>query len=150
MEESDVLDMDKFNNYSYNMTSISKHVTLPESKNEIYVFHGFKDPEFYKKIEKKYGNTVLTNEDIILKYENNTLFFVKNNFLIGKEIGSEVNFNLYDLKGQLLFFLYNQLIFNYWTFYISNLKLNEQKYFVEVSEVNTGRIIYKNTLKIEQ
>lgn len=148
MEESDVLDMDKFNNYSYNMTSISKHVTLPESKNEIYVFHGFKDPEFYKKIEKKYGNTVLTNEDIILKYENNTLFFVKNNFLIDKEIEREVNFNLYDSEGKLLFSLHNQLIFNYWTFYISNLQLNKQKYFVEVSEVNTGRIVYKNNLEI--
>ena len=148
MEESDTLDIDKFNNYSYNMTSISKHVILPSNKNKLHVFHGFKDPEFYKKIEKKYGNSVLKIQDIIFKYENNTLFFIKNNFLIDKEIDQEVNFNLYDLTGKLLFSLNNQLIFNYWTFYISNISLNLSEYFVEISESNTQRIIYKNLLKI--
>lgn len=144
MEESSNLDMDKFMNYSYHRSNISQYVKLPENLNEIYVFHGFKNPEFYKEIEKNYGKTVLDIEDIVIKYENNIISFTKNNFLNDKQIKNDVSFNLYDEDKNLLFNLKNQRIRDFWVFFISQIDLNNKKVIIEIEETETKRIIYKN------
>lgn len=144
MEESSKLDMDKFMNYSYHRSNISQHVKLPKNLNEIYVFHGFKNPEFYKEIEKNYGKTVLDIEDIVIKYENNTISFTKNNFLNDKQIKNDVSFNLYDENKTLLFSLTNQRILDFWVFFISHIDLSNKKIILEIEETDTKRIIYKN------
>lgn len=146
MEESDILDMNKFENYSYNRSNISQHVNLPQTLNDIYVFHGFKDPKFYEKICENYGKSVLDIQDIVIKYENNTIFFTKNNFLNEKSIGDVVDFNLYDENMNLLFSLKNQEIRKYWTFFISNIDINNQITNIEIID-NTNRIVYKNLIK---
>lgn len=147
IEESDSIDMEKFYNYSYHMTQISQNLILPKTINEIYVFHGFKDVEFYKEIENNYGKTVLTIQDFIINYENKTITFTKNNFLNDKIIENDVCFNLYDTKKNLIFSLKNQKIYNYWVFFISEIDLNG-KIIIEIKETSNKRIIYKNLLKL--
>lgn len=147
MEESSFLDMNKFQNYSYNISLISEHVKLPKNENEIFIFHGFKDEQFYKKISDDYGKTVLSQDDFIITYTDNTLFFRKNSFLTDKQIGNTVDFLIKNESGELVFDLQNQPIFNYWIFYISNLILNKGQYDIEIIETDKKRIIYKNILQ---
>jgi len=147
MEESNILDINKFQNYSYHRSNISNHVILPKTSNEIYVFHGFKNPSFYKEIEENYGKTVLDIQDFVIKYEFSTISFTKNNFLTDKEISGLVNFNLYKDDNTLLFSLNNQKLFDYWTFFVSNIDLKNQTINIEIEETDSKRILYKNTLE---
>ena len=144
MEESSVIDMKKFENYSYHLSNISGQVRLPKNNNDVFVFHGFKDPYFYKNIERDYGNTILDMEDFIISYRDNSMIFTKNNFLTGKEIKNLVTFKVYDEKNKLLCQLSNQMLFNYWVFFIGNVDLKNKKLKIEIEEVDGGRIIYKN------
>jgi len=148
MEESPYLDMQKIKNYSYNISSISEHVKLPQNENQIYIFHGFKDFQFHKEISQNYGKTVLTQDDFILNYKNDTLFFQKNSFFTGKKIEDTVNFVVRNNQKKEILNLQNQKIFNYWTFYISNINLSIGPYQVSIEESNTKRIIYQNILQV--
>jgi hypothetical protein len=51
-------------------------------------------------------------------------------------------------NGTEIFNLKNQKIFNFWFFYVSDLKLIEKYYFLEVVETKTRRIIHKNLIKL--
>lgn len=147
MEESDKIDMNKFESYSYHISNISQNVVLPKSENELYVFHGFKNPKFYEKICENYGKTILDIQDLIIKYENNTITFTKNNFLSDKIMKSIVRFNLFDDKMNLICTLRHQEIFKYWMFFISDIDLKNKILNIEISEEDSNRIIYKNTIK---
>jgi len=147
IEESNNIDMEKFYNYSYHMTQISQHVTLPKTTNDVYLFHGFKDDEFYKQIQSNYGDTVLEIQDFIINYENKTITFTKNNSLTNKKIDNNVSFNLYDIQRNLIFSLKNQKIYNYMVFFISEIHLNGE-IIIEIEETLSKRIIYKNLLKL--
>ena len=146
MEESNNINMDKFNSYSYNMTDISSKVRLPEVDNDIMCFHGFKN-DFYREIESNYGKTVLDKQDMILKYENDTVFVVKNNFFIDKQIEKEVNILIIDENNNLVYSLNNQKLFDFWTFYVSNLNFERQKITVEIKEKKSDRVVYRNLLQ---
>lgn len=148
MEESTNLNFDKIKNYSYNISAISEHVKLPQNENEIYLFHGFKDEDFYKKIEDDYGNTVLDCEDIIIDYKENVVHFKKNSFLTNKKIDNKVDFLIKDKNGNTFDILKNQQIFKYWNFYLSNVFLSKGVYEIEIVESDSQRIIYKNLFKI--
>jgi hypothetical protein len=148
MEESSHLNFDKIKNYSYNISAISEHVKLPKNENEIYLFHGFKDETFYKKIENDYGNTVLDCEDIVIEYKENTIFFKKNNFLTDKKIPNKVNFTVKNNDGNIIYRLNNQEIFNYWVFYVSDIVLSNGIYDVEIRGTDNNRIIYKNLISL--
>ena len=148
MEESPFLDMQKIQNYSYNISLISEHVKLPKNENEIYIFHGFKDFQFHKKIREKYGKTVLCEDDFLVIYKNNTLLFQKNSFLSGKLIEDTVDFVVRDSEKKEILNLQNQKIFNYWIFYISSISLNHGKYYIDIIEKNKNRIIYKTILYV--
>jgi hypothetical protein len=150
IEESYNLDVEKIRNYSYNMTNISEFVKLPKSVNEVLFFHGFKSTFALDEINNEYGNSVLTHEDIIIDYNNDTVFFIKNTFLTDKLSINLVDFNLKTLDNNLIFSLENQLIRNYWTFYISNIYLDPSKtYKLEILNKENGHIIYKNNFKIK-
>jgi hypothetical protein len=148
MEESPFLDMQKIKNYSYNISLISEHVKLPKNENEIYIFHGFKDFEFYKKIRENYGKTVLCEDDFLVNFKNNTLFFQRNSFLTGKKIEDTVNFVVRNSEKKEILNLQNQKIFNYWTFFISDINLHHGKYYIDIIEKNKNRIILKTILEI--
>lgn len=147
MEESFQINMDKINNYSFSRTQISSHVKLPSNINEFFCFHGFKDVNFYKKIESNYGNTVLKLKDFDITYRNQTLFFTKKGKLEGKTIKNIVDFQIFNEKNENIFTLKNQEINNYGTFYVSDLNINGL-IKINIVETETNKIIYKNTIKI--
>jgi hypothetical protein len=90
----------------------------------------------------------LEKDDLIIDYKNNTIFIEKNSFLNGKQIEDTVDFILMNENGTEIFNLKNQKIFNFWFFYVSDLKLIEKYYFLEVVETKTRRIIHKNLIKL--
>jgi hypothetical protein len=148
MEEFYDLNFSNLQNYSYHTTDHSPHVKLPKTVDDFLIFHGYKKQEDYDKIKNNYGDSVLNIQDFIITYENNTLFFKKNNFLRNKKIENKVDFNLYDEKFNLIFSLRNQEIYNYWTFYVSDIFLNNLKVNVIVTETDTSRTIYQNTVQL--
>jgi hypothetical protein len=148
MEEFYDLDFSNLQNYSYHTTDYSAHVKLPKTVDDFLIFHGYKKQEDYEKIKSNYGNGVLNIQDFIISYENNILFFKKNNFLNNKKIANKVDFNLYDEKFNLIFSLQNQEIYNYWTFYISDIFLKNSKINIRIVESESNRLIYKNTLQL--
>lgn len=146
MEESSTINFEKIRNYSYNISLISENVVLPKNENEIYIFHGFKDNKFFHKINENYCKTILEKDDLIINYKNDTFFIEKNSFLNDKQIEDTVDFILMNENRTEIFNLKNQKIFNFWLFYVSDLKLTEKYYFLEVVETKTRRIIYKNII----
>lgn len=148
MEEFYDLNFSNLENYSYHMTHYSHYVKLPKTVDDFLIFHGYKEQDDYEKIKNNYGNSVLDTQDFIIIYENNTLFFRKNNFLNNKKIKNTVNFDLYDENLNLIFSLQNQEIYNYWTFYISNIFVRHSKLNIKVTETDTNRTIYQNTIQL--
>jgi hypothetical protein len=148
IEESYDLSLHKIQDYSYSMTSISPNVTLPQNLNDIYFFHGFKKIEDYHKIEEIYGNTILKKNDILFIYEKNTLSFIRNNFLYGKNIHNSVSFFLLDKFDREIGRLSNQNLFNYICFYISDLILSPDVYKLRIIEDQSQKIIYNNVFHI--
>ena len=149
IEECDNIDMNKFTdtNHPFHQTRLSEYLVLPKHQNDVVFFHGLKDENRFKSIEKVYGNTVLDCEEILVTYIGDTIFFEKNSFLKGKDILNEVDFKVYDLKGNLITELNNQLINNYWTFYVSGIDLNTEEIIIKINESENGRTIYRNVIK---
>ena len=147
MEESSKLDMSKFENYTYHISTISSHVKLPSNLNNLFVFHGFKDSKFYKKIESDYGKTVLDIQDLVVRYEGSKITFTKNNFLVDKQIENDVCFKIYDKDNNLLYSLNNQKLFNFWVFFLDNINLSNQQVNIEIEESSSKRIVYKSSFK---
>jgi hypothetical protein len=131
------------------MTQISQSVSLPQNQNDIAVFHGMKNVEAFERIQKKYGNSVLDCEEILIYYVDNTVFFEKNSFLTTKNIEGEFDFILKDKEGNIVQRLSNQILKKYWIFYISNIDLPKGEYFVEIIQTQTKNKIYNNLLKIQ-
>jgi hypothetical protein len=150
LEDCDDIEIDRITdmNNPFHMTQISPSVRLPKDKNDIAVFHGMKNCESFQKIQKKYSNSVLDCEEILVYYLDNTLFFEKNSFLTTKNIQGEVDFILKNKDGETIQKLSNQFIMNYWIFYISNINLPKDNYFVEIVETHTGYKIYNNLITI--
>jgi hypothetical protein len=149
MEESSSVNMDKIRNYSYSISLISDNVTLPTNENDIYCFHGFKDKDYHLTINNDYGKTVLDCEDFAITYNNNTIKFEKNSFLVSKKIENEVNFIVKNIDtGNIVCQLNNQSIFQYWLFYYSNIHLSKGKYQTSIVESHSKRIIFNDILEV--
>jgi hypothetical protein len=149
IENCDDIEIDTITdmNNSFHMTQISPRVRLPQNQNDIAVFHGMKNVESFKKIQKNYGNKVLDCEEVVIYYVDNTLFFEKNSFLTTKNLHGEFDFILKNKEGEIVQRLNNQILMNYWTFYISNVFLSEGDYSVEIIQTHTGNKIYNNVYK---
>jgi len=148
MEECSYIDMEKIRNYSYNISHISENVILPKNENDIYCFHGFKDVEFYQKIDFDYGNTVLDCEDFIVTYDKNCFRFEKNSHIKNKKFQTEVDFLIREINTNEKYWITNQSIFNYWFFFYNNIYLNNGIYQVSIIESETKRIIFNDILEI--
>ena len=141
------IDINVFHSYKYNINPMSKNLVLPKHENDILVFHGFKNSEFEKQLKENYLKTVLVQDDFLVKFENNTFWWIKNSFLQNKNIQSIVKFEV--LKhGHIIYTLNNQDIFKYWGFFIENCNINPGYYDVRIVEETTNRVIYKNIIKI--
>lgn len=143
LEESYNLNVEKIFNYSYNLAGTSEWVKLPKSINDLLIFHGFKKPEDYIKIQNEYGKSVLNCEDIVVRYFNETIFIEKNTFLIGKTLQKEVNFVIYDMENNELFNLTNQKIYDYSIFYVSNIIL-PNNIIIKIFEVETQKCVFNS------
>ena len=150
IEECNNLEMSKFTdtNHPFHMTGISEFVKLPTHKNDIVFFHGLKDKHRYVDIQNDYGNNVIDCEEILVYYNNNTLYFERNSFLTSKKNIEIVDFVLKDKNGNILYKLTNQNLMGYWTFFISNVNLEKGKYIVEIFTTDNQVKIYNNVLEI--
>jgi len=148
MEECSYINMEKIKNYSYNISLISENVVLPKNENDIYCFHGFKDTEFYQKINFDYGNTVLDCEDFMVTYNNNCFGFEKNSHIKNKKFQNKVDFLIQKINTNEKYSITNQSIFNYWFFFYNNIYINDGIYQVSIIESETKRIIFNDILEI--
>jgi len=148
IEEVTNLNMEKFYNYSYNMTPISYFVKLPKNKNEILFFHGIKSQEHFDNIKNDYDLSNIECEELCISYKHDTLFIEKNSFLDNKKFENEVIFKFYDKNMNELFSMGNQKIRNYFLFYITNVKLLKGKYFVKIFEEESNVCIFKDILEV--
>ena len=135
-------------NNPFHMTQISPSVRLPQNQNDVAVFHGMKNVESFKRIQKNYGNKVLDCEEIVIYYKDNTLIFEKNSFLTTKNLQGEFDFIVKNKDGSIVQRLNSQFLMNYWIFYISNIFLPEGNYSVEILQTQTGNKIYNNLITI--
>ena len=136
-----------YHNYKYGAHPVSPNVILPQHENDLLVFHGFKTPEFEEALNKEYLQTVLFQDDFLVKFKDNKFWWTKNSFLVDKNIQSIVRFEV--LKdNKVLWTLHNQEIFNFWGFFISECLIEGGYYDMQIVEEESNRIIYKNTIKI--
>ena len=151
IEETNNIEMAKFTdlNHPFHMTGISEFVKLPKHQNDITVFHGLKTKERFEGIQKDYGNTVLDCEEILVYYQDKTIYFEKNSFLSSKRINENVDFVVKKINGEIVEILSNQELFKYFMFYISNIHLTDKTYIVEIVGTNSGIKLYNNLLKIK-
>ena len=150
IEESSNINMQKFTdtNHPFHMTGLSEFLVLPKHQNDVVCFHGLKNKWQYENIQNDYCNSVIDCEEILVYYQNNSVFFEKNSFLSSKKINENVNFVIKNLKGEIVEMLTNQNLFQYWLFYISNVDLMDNFYIIEIIGTNSGIKIYNNLLKI--
>lgn len=148
MEESSDIDMNKIKNYSYNMTGISNYVVLPKNKNDISIFHGFKNPNFIKKINDDYLPNVIESERLSISYENRTLLIRKYGFFNDKKIETPVHFKIKNLNGDIIYELNEQDLYRYWLFYIGNCFLNSGNYIIQIED-KFNNIIFNKILAIK-
>lgn len=135
-------------NNPFHMTQISPSVRLPQNQNDVAVFHGMKNVESFKRIQKNYGNKVLDCEEMVIYYKDNTLIFEKNSFLTTKNLQGEFDFIVKNKDGSVVQKLNNQFLMRYWIFYISNIFLPKGNYSVEIIQTQTGNKIYNNSITI--
>jgi hypothetical protein len=147
IEEVPFIDMNIFHNYKYGAHPVSDSLVLPQHENDLIAFHGFKNPEFKNQLKENYFKTILSQDDFLIEYKNNTFWWTKNSFLNSKNIQSLVRFEI--LKdNQILYTLNNLEIFKHWAFFVDNLSLNSGYYETRIIEESTNRIIYKNLIQI--
>ena len=107
-----------------------------------------KTKEMFKGIQKIYGNTVLDCEEILVYYQNKTIYFEKNSFLSSKQINENVDFVVKKLNGEIVETLTNQDLSQYFIFYLSNVHLTDKTYIIEILKTNSRVKIYNNLLQI--
>ena len=148
IEETNDIEMSKFTdlNHPFHATGLSPFLKLPNNQNDIVVFHGLKTSKRYQDIQKVYGNKVLDCEEILVYYNNNTIYFEKNSFLDTKDINEPVDFIIKNQSGTVVENLSNQSLHQYWLFYISNVSLTESYYHIEIVKSNSKQKIYNNIL----
>lgn len=149
MEESDKIDLSKFENYSYSFGNpLSPNLILPKTENDILMFHGIKDIQKQSQVTEKYFKTVLCYDDIITYVKDDKVWFEKNSTLGDKLIGKILNFSIY--KGDVLMGeLNNQNIYDFWFFYIGGLTFTEGTYTCYIKENSNNRIVFRKMFGIK-
>jgi len=150
IEESSNINMSKFTDmdHPFHATELSKHLILPSHQNDVFCFHGLKHDWQYKNIQDDYGNSVIDCEEILVYYRDNSIFFEKNSFLTTKKINETVDFIVKNNAGEIVVELKNQKLSEYWTFFVSNIWLNNETYVIEILKSLSREKIYNNLIKI--
>ena len=66
-----------------------------------------------------------------------------------KQINENVDFIIKTVEGKILYTLNNQNLFQYNTFYISDIIINGGLYVIEIVKTNSKEKIYNNLIKIK-
>jgi hypothetical protein len=150
IENSYTIDIDKFidTNHPFHFTQISEWVKLPKNKNEVLFFHGVKSKEYYDSISENYGKTVLESEEMNISYENNTILFDKNFNSTNKNLPEKVDFKIYNGNSDLIFSFNEQLISQYFLFYVNNLYLPKGLYIIKILNSLGGDCIFNDIIEI--
>jgi hypothetical protein len=150
IEECYNIKMEKFTdtNHPFHMTEISNSIRLPQNHNDVLFFHGFKHKTDYEKIEEDYNNSVLDCEEILIYYNDNTIYFEKNSFLSTKKIDESVDFIIKDESENVVGILSNQDLMSYWIFFISDMYFKKGKYTIEIVKSKSRIKIYNNLIEI--
>jgi len=135
-------------NNPFHMTQISPSVRLPQTVNDIAVFHGMKDIIKFQEIEENYGKNVLDCEEILTYYKDNTIFFEKNSLLSTKNLSGKFDFIVKNKDGVILQQLLNQSLMKYWIFYISNVHLDKGDYIIEIIKTSDKQKVYNNLISV--
>lgn len=151
IEESSNINMSKFTdmNHPFHMTGLSDYLILPKHQNEVLCFHGLKHKWQYENIQNDYCNSVIDCEEILVYYQDNTIFFEKNSFLTSKKINETVDFIVKNNSGEIVIELTNQNLFGSWTFFVSNIWLSNETYGIEILKSFSREKIYNNILIIK-
>jgi FkbM family methyltransferase len=147
IEEIPYVDMEIFHNYKYGKHPVSDELVLPQHENDLIAFHGFKNPEFQNQLKENYFKTILSQDDFLIEYKNNSFWWTKNSFLGDKNLQPVVRFEILN-NDQILYTLNYQEIFKYWSFFLSDLFLNSGYYETRIVEEYTNKIIYTNIIKV--
>ena len=132
-------------NYSYSETNISEFAIVPKSDRDVYVFHGYKDPNQFKLVDANYSPTVLDNTDILVYHNGNDLVIEKNSYLRTKVMEPVIKIQVFN--NDTLIFECDWNIFTTRFFYVWDFHMNaDQKYTVNLAESKTGRLLYRKDL----
>ena len=147
LEEVHNMDIKKFASYRYNYTPVSGEATFPKSDREVYVFHGFKKPEDFERIEREYCSTVLDRNDVLVKYNGKDLVFTRNSMLYDKKVGDIVTIRVKWKEN--LYFECDWVIRDSKYFFVWDLYMQPgRQYEIEISERGTDRLLFHRDLTI--
>lgn len=148
LEEGYTVDVNRISNYSYNYTAISGLAKVPKTDRDVYLFHGYKTELDWQKVDTLYSQTVLDYDDLLVEYNGTDVVLIKNSFIRDKKFEPIIMVKIYDETGSLIF-SYTWEIYSTQFFYAWNLLLPKgSKYLIELEEVNSKRLIFRQDLVI--
>jgi hypothetical protein len=143
IEEGYTIDLNRISNYSYNYTDISILARVPKTDRDIYIFHGYKTPHDWQQIDKLYSQTVLDQEELLVKYDGKDVILTKNSFIRDKKFDPTVIVKMFDQDGNLVFEFPWQ-IFTTQFFYIWDATLTKgTRYLIELEESSSKRLVFR-------
>jgi hypothetical protein len=148
IEETRTLDLRKYQSYSYAVTPNSESAIIPADANQIIAFHQLKSKKDFVEVEENYGQSVISQDEIVLTYDNNCVSWQKNMHTIKTAIPDKVDFILYNRDYSELFKLIGQSFKEYWTFCVWDLPIEPGLYPTKIIDSNTGRVLYSDVLEI--
>ena len=147
IEEVFDIDLGVYRKYTYTYTGcdISDSAKVPTVDREVYVFHGYKTPDLFQKVDDTYGSTVLDKTDILIEYTKTAILFIKNSLLFDKKIDQVVNLTIF--LGNRIIYQCDWEIFKSIEFYAYDIPLiNHTQYTLEITEVGSNRLLFSRDL----
>lgn len=148
IEQCTNINLEISDSYSFSISAISPEVVLPNGPNDLIAFHALKRDAEFIAVEQDYGQSVISCEELVVRYSNQCLQFEKNSHMTKKTFKDLVNFTIKSIDGRVKHSLDNQEIRKYWLFYISDLQLEPGDYIIQICETDGGRIIFNDMLTV--
>lgn len=150
IEEVRDLDLSKYSAYSYSVSGNSERAIIPTHVNEVFLFHQLKNKRDFDEIRDNYDKTVIAQDEIVVKYENNSFVWQRNVYDVKGRLPEQIDFIIYDEAGKEIFNLQNQFFRQYWTFCVWDLPLSPGLYQTRAVDSITKRILYSNAIVINK
>jgi len=148
IEETRSLDISIYDRYSFNMGGSSPNVRLPKSPNQVLIFHQLKKPSDFVEVEKAYGLSVISQDEIVMEYKDRSVIWQRNVLQPAAQLPESVEIVLYANDYRELFRLSDMKFKNYWNFAIWDVDLPNGIYPTKIFESSTDRVIYSDILTV--